>query len=292
MPLGSLDRLRHGHRKPDGDRADLLAQPGPGRARRRHRHSLGRRSGNGARLRGGSGQYRDRPVARSDIGWPRRCGRRWKADASLGSPAEFQSGVSQNRRARNSVSSGPDRRPPARAAGRPYGVAARVLGMIFAVPLHDDNPTIRSPIVTYLLIGMSTGRFLWQLGHNERVILYTFGMIPAELFGLWRPPQDLSGPGAMAEDSDQHVPAWGLVSFARQHAVSVDIRKQCRRRTGTRPLSVTLLACGIVAALAQAISNPASHIPMVGASGAIAGVLGAPTFCFIRAPMCIALSGS
>ena len=35
------------------------------------------------------------------------------------------------------------------------------------------------------------------------------------------------------------------------------------------------LACGIVAALTQAVSNPASHIPMVGASGAIAGVLGA-----------------
>jgi membrane associated rhomboid family serine protease len=35
------------------------------------------------------------------------------------------------------------------------------------------------------------------------------------------------------------------------------------------------LTCGIVAALAQAYSNPTSHIPMVGASGAIAGVLGA-----------------
>src|SRR5205807_4964584 len=35
------------------------------------------------------------------------------------------------------------------------------------------------------------------------------------------------------------------------------------------------LCCGAVAALAQALSNPASHVPMVGASGAIAGVLGA-----------------
>jgi membrane associated rhomboid family serine protease len=35
------------------------------------------------------------------------------------------------------------------------------------------------------------------------------------------------------------------------------------------------LACGVAAALSQAFSNPASHIPMVGASGAIAGVLGA-----------------
>src|SRR6202008_5052175 len=38
---------------------------------------------------------------------------------------------------------------------------------------------------------------------------------------------------------------------------------------------VLYLACGIAAALTQAFSSPASHIPMVGASGAIAGVLGA-----------------
>jgi len=69
--------------------------------------------------------------------------------------------------------------------------------MIFAVPLYDDNPTARDPIVTYLLIGLCLGAFLWQLGQNERAILYGYGMIPAELFGLWRPPR-----------AYQVVPAW------------------------------------------------------------------------------------
>jgi len=57
--------------------------------------------------------------------------------------------------------------------------------MIFAVPLSDDNPTVNPPILTYFLIGACVGAFLWQLGHNERLILYAYGMIPAELFGLW-----------------------------------------------------------------------------------------------------------
>ena len=54
--------------------------------------------------------------------------------------------------------------------------------MIFAVPLSDDNPTVNPPILTYFLIGACTGAFLWQLGHHERLILYAYGMIPAELF--------------------------------------------------------------------------------------------------------------
>ena len=51
------------------------------------------------------------------------------------------------------------------------------------------------------------------------------------------------------------------------------------------------LCCGIAAALAQAFVSPASHIPMVGASGAIAGVLGAYLLLH-PARMCAALSGS
>ena len=72
--------------------------------------------------------------------------------------------------------------------------------MIFAVPLSDDNPTVNPPILTYFLIGACVGAFLWQLGHNERLILYAYGMIPAELFGLWHPPRNY-----------QVLPPWATV---------------------------------------------------------------------------------
>jgi membrane associated rhomboid family serine protease len=143
--------------------------------------------------------------------------------------------------------------------------------VIFAVPLYDDNPTDRAPIVTYFLIGMCTGAFLWQLGHNERLIPY--GMIPAELFGLWHPLR-----------MDQVLPPWakiltsmflhgGWFHLAGNMLFLWIFGNNVEDVLGRGRYLFLYLCCGTVAALAQALSNPASHIPMVGASGAIAGVL-------------------
>ena len=55
--------------------------------------------------------------------------------------------------------------------------------MIFALPLYDDNPIREAPVVTYGLLGMCIGAFLWQLGQNPDVVALQYGMIPAVLFG-------------------------------------------------------------------------------------------------------------
>ena len=147
--------------------------------------------------------------------------------------------------------------------------------MIFAVPLYDDNPTARAPLVTHLLIGSCIGVFLWQFGHNERVILYTYGMIPAELFGSWRPPRLY-----------QVIPPWATMLTSMflhggwAHLIGNMLYlwifgNNVEDVLGRGRYLFFYLSCGIVAAVTQALANPASHIPMVGASGAIAGVLGA-----------------
>jgi membrane associated rhomboid family serine protease len=147
--------------------------------------------------------------------------------------------------------------------------------MIFALPLYDDNPTARTPILTYFLIGLCTGAFLWQLGHNERIILFTYGMIPAELFGIWRPPRIY-----------QVVPPWATILTSMflhggwLHLIGNMLYlwifgNNVEDVLGRGRYLFLYLCCGVVAALVQAFSSPASHIPMVGASGAIAGVLGA-----------------
>jgi membrane associated rhomboid family serine protease len=147
--------------------------------------------------------------------------------------------------------------------------------MIFAVPLSDDNPTVSAPILTCLLIGVSCGAFLWQLGHDERVILYSYGMIPAELFGLWHLPRSYQvlPPGAKLLTSMFLHGGWfhllGNMLYLWIFGNNVE------DVLGRGRYLFLYLASGIVAALAQALSNPTSHIPMVGASGAIAGVLGA-----------------
>jgi len=147
--------------------------------------------------------------------------------------------------------------------------------MIFAVPLYDDNPTVREPVVTYLLIGLCVGAFLWQLGHNERAVLYGYGMIPAELFGLWHPPRTY-----------QIVPPWAtlLTSMFLHggwfHLIGNMIflwifGNNIEDVLGRGRYILFYLCCGVAAALTQAFSNYGGHVPMVGASGAIAGVLGA-----------------
>src|SRR5262249_29609695 len=143
------------------------------------------------------------------------------------------------------------------------------------IPLYDDNPTVRAPVVTYLLIGLCVGSFFWQLGHNEREILYAYGMIPAELFGYWRPPRPY-----------QLLPPWAkILTSMFLHGGWFHLMgnmlylwifgNNIEDVLGRRRFLFLYLSCGIVAALAQAFSSPVSHIPMVGASGAIAGVLGA-----------------
>ena len=64
--------------------------------------------------------------------------------------------------------------------------------MFFFLPLYDDNPTGRTPIVTYALIGLCTIIFPWQLGQNADAVAYSYGMIPARVFGSARLPSALS----------------------------------------------------------------------------------------------------
>jgi membrane associated rhomboid family serine protease len=147
--------------------------------------------------------------------------------------------------------------------------------MIFALPLYDDNPTVRDPIVTYLVIGLCVGAFLWQLGQDERAVLYGYGMIPAHLFGLWRPPRAF-----------QVMPAWTtLVTSMFLHGGWLHLignmlflwifGNNIEDVLGHWRYLLFYLLCGVVAALTQAFSSYGTHVPMVGASGAIAGVLGA-----------------
>jgi membrane associated rhomboid family serine protease len=147
--------------------------------------------------------------------------------------------------------------------------------MIFAIPLYDDNPTARDPIVTYVLIGLCVGAFLWQLGQSERAVLYSYGMIPADLFGLWHRPR-----------AYQVVPPWTtLVSSMFLHGGWFHLignmmflwifGNNIEDVLGRLRFLLFYLCCGVVAALAQASSSYGTHVPMVGASGAIAGVLGA-----------------
>ena len=154
--------------------------------------------------------------------------------------------------------------------------------MIFALPLYDDNPTQRPPYVTLFTIGACVGAFLWELQQSAHVTR-SYGMIPSVLFGYTRLPPSL-----------EVVPPWAtLFTSMFLHGGWVHLignmlflwifGNNVEDALGRVRYLVLYLASGVAAALSQALVNPASHAPMIGASGAIAGVLAAYLLMYPRA---------
>lgn len=145
-------------------------------------------------------------------------------------------------------------------------------------PISDDNPRLLTPVVTWSIIGACVLVFLWQsvLGADAaQIAIYEFGMIPARLFG-----EAELRPGLAV------VPAWSTVltsMFMHGGWLHLGLNMlflwifgdNVEDSMGHVRYLIFYLLCGVAAALAQALVNPASTIPMVGASGAISGVLGA-----------------
>ena len=146
------------------------------------------------------------------------------------------------------------------------------------IPLKDENPTERFPVVTVVLITACVLVFLWQNSLVEpaaRRALYTLGLVPAVLFDVKQLPPELAiiPPYTTLVTSMFLHGGWmhliGNMLFLWIFGNNVE------DALGRGRFVLFYLVCGVVAALAQALPAPESTIPVIGASGAIAGVLGA-----------------
>lgn len=143
-------------------------------------------------------------------------------------------------------------------------------------PLQDDIPTRRPAPVHYAFMGLCVLIFLWQAfgaAQPNRFVL-DFGVMPAGLFGnLYGGPVSLADPWMTLFTSQFLHGSWmhliGNMLFLYIFGDNVE------EAFGPVGFFVFYLACGCVAALAQAAANTQSIVPIIGASGAISGVLGA-----------------
>lgn len=149
--------------------------------------------------------------------------------------------------------------------------------MLF-LPLYDDNPTRRTPVVTIALVALCVLVFFWQLSlgpRGEQAAVYSFGVVPAVLFGY----ADLPAPLRVIPPSLSIVTSMfmhgGVLHLAGNMLYLWIFGNNVEDSMGRGRFVVFYLLCGTAAALAQAIAHPTSDIPMLGASGAIGGVLGA-----------------
>ena len=144
-------------------------------------------------------------------------------------------------------------------------------------PIHDDNPTRITPYVTYALLSACVLIFFWQvsLGDAAQQAVYSFGVIPSVLFASRSLPVEL-----------EILPAWMTIFSSMflhggwMHLIGNMLYlwvfgNNVEDAMGHKRFILFYLSCGLLAALTQAVLNPDSEIPMIGASGAISGVLGA-----------------
>ncbi len=152
------------------------------------------------------------------------------------------------------------------------------------IPLKDNLPTRYPPVVTLLLIGLNTYAFLkvFLLGAyaGQRYLLY-YGLIPCSLTGSCQVLGRAFSPEATLISS-MFVHA-GFFHFAGNMLYLWIFGNNVEDAMGKVRFPIFYLACGLAAAYAQILLDPTSRIPMVGASGAISGVLGAYLLLFPHA---------
>ena len=143
------------------------------------------------------------------------------------------------------------------------------------IPLRDDNPAQRVPFVTRAIIVANVIVFVYELsladGMNE--LLRDWGVVPGRLFA------------ALTGETSLPVELSTLVTSLFLHGGWLHLignmwylwifGDNVEDRFGHVGYLLFYLAAGMVAGVVQYATNPASTLPTVGASGAIAGVLGA-----------------
>jgi len=145
------------------------------------------------------------------------------------------------------------------------------------IPLKDDNPTDNKPIVTYWLIGICVFVFIIELSsisYRTGAFFYSFGLIPSVLIGHTQLSQDLYVIPAFLTIFSSMFVHGGFMHLIGNMLYMWIFADNIEDNLGPKRFITFYLLCGICAAMTQVIMDTHSQIPMVGASGAIGGVLG------------------
>jgi len=160
------------------------------------------------------------------------------------------------------------------------------------IPLRDENVPSRTPVITRLLVVACVLVFLWQMTLGEQAAeaaVYALGVIPAVLFGHETLPAGLevvSPPATMFTSMFLHGGFMHLLGNMLYLWIFGD---NVEDSMGRVRYVIFYLLCGVAAVFAQALPDPTSSVPMIGASGAISGVLGAYLLLFPHAHVLVGL---
>lgn len=169
------------------------------------------------------------------------------------------------------------------------------------IPISDDNPSIRAPYVNWTLIAICVLIYLWELAAGDDQagpFTYAFSVIPVALFqgteAAVEAARAVGTPSIVLEAiANAAWPPLTLITSVFLHGGFLHLAgnmlylwifgNNVEDAMGHGRYIVFYLACGAAAALCHAVIEPSSVIPMLGASGAISGVLAGYVLIFPRA---------
>lgn len=137
------------------------------------------------------------------------------------------------------------------------------------IPFKDDNPTERFPYITIALIVANAIAFLIEMFHplGQRYIVFEYGAVPSQMMSFQA--------GALADTFSSMFLHGGLFHIGGNMLYLWIFGNNIEDKLGHIGFLLFYLICGVVAAYSHALAAPGSIIPMIGASGAVSGVLGA-----------------
>jgi membrane associated rhomboid family serine protease len=157
------------------------------------------------------------------------------------------------------------------------------------IPIRDDNPHFLTPYVTYVLVAANVLVWLGVQGGGAGLPLAqsvcTLGLVPGELLGRLPPGFGVPLGQGLSCVVDQAPNPFTLLSHMFLHGSWMHLLgnlwflwifgNNVEDSMGHARFAVFYVLCGLVAAAFQIASQPESGVPMVGASGAIGGIMGA-----------------
>ena len=153
------------------------------------------------------------------------------------------------------------------------------------VPLRDNNPTTITPLVTYGLIGLNIAVFVFQLNLSREGLDSFFddwALVPSQLTESFRGELDAPAYEWITLVSSQFLHG-GFFHVGGNLLYLWVFGNNIEDQLGHVKFLIFYLGCGVLAGLTQWGFDPYSTIPTIGASGAIAGVMGAYILRFPRA---------
>ena len=154
------------------------------------------------------------------------------------------------------------------------------------LPLRDENPTVRTPFLTVAIMVVCVVVFLLQLAagqEGQSEVIYRFGLIPSVFFGDASLPEGLAGfPPVLTLFTSMFLHG-GWLHLGGNMLFLWIFGNNIEDVLGHAKFLIFYTLSGVGAGFAQMLVDTSSQVPMVGASGAIAGILAAYMVLFPRA---------